>query len=50
VAPVVSDARKVMMATTATSARPEIELRGTSGDSKRGKESVGTRNGVENLP
>jgi hypothetical protein len=35
-APTVSDARNVMMPTTATSARPEIELRGTIGDSKRG--------------
>src|SRR5262249_13446182 len=50
VAPVVSDARKVMMATTATSARPEIELRGTSGVSKRGSESAGIRSGVENFP
>jgi hypothetical protein len=39
-----------MMATTATSARPEIELRGTSGVSKRGSESAGIRNGVENFP
>src|SRR5690349_7991281 len=31
-APVVIEARKVMMATTATSARPEIEARGTIGD------------------
>src|SRR3981081_93940 len=30
--PVVIDARKVMMATTATSARPAIEARGTIGD------------------
>jgi hypothetical protein len=35
-APMVSDARNVMIATTAMSARPEIELRGTSGVSKRG--------------
>src|SRR4029453_18263981 len=42
-APVVSDARKVMMATTATSARPEIELRGTRGVSKRGNGSTGAR-------
>ena len=35
-APVVSEARNVMMATTAINARPEIELRGTSGVSKRG--------------
>ena len=41
-APVVSEARKVMMATTATSARPEIELRGTSGVSKRGGGTAGT--------
>src|SRR3954468_20810318 len=33
--PVVIDARKVMMATTATSARPEIEARGTIGDMLR---------------
>ena len=33
-APVVSDARKVIIATTATSARPEMELRGTNGVSK----------------
>src|SRR5450756_2212494 len=33
--PVVIDARKVMMATTATSARPEIEARGTTGDRLR---------------
>src|SRR5664279_3783143 len=36
-APVVSEARNVMMATTAINARPEIELRGTSGVSKRGR-------------
>src|SRR5215471_1860319 len=35
-APVVSEARKVMMATTATRARPEIVARGTIGVSKRG--------------
>src|SRR3954447_5165172 len=34
-APVVIEARKVMMATTATSARPEIEARGTIGDMMR---------------
>src|ERR1700716_3200 len=34
-APVVIDARNVMMATTATSARPEIEARGTIGDMLR---------------
>ncbi len=34
-APVVSEARKVMIATTATSARPEIEARGTTGDRLR---------------
>src|SRR4051794_39214616 len=33
--PVVIEARKVMMATTATSARPEIEARGTIGDMLR---------------
>src|SRR5438270_1094958 len=35
--PVVIDARKVMMATTATSARPEIEARGTLGDRLRAR-------------
>src|SRR6185369_14655185 len=34
-APVVIEARNVMMATTATSARPEIEARGTIGDRLR---------------
>src|SRR6476469_1741416 len=34
-APVVMEARNVMMATTATSARPEIEARGTIGDMLR---------------
>src|SRR5919201_2683936 len=34
--PVGSDARKVMMAITATSARAEIDARGTIGASKRG--------------
>src|SRR5580692_12404024 len=33
--PVVIEARNVMMATTATSARPEIEARGTIGDRLR---------------
>src|SRR5882724_8249244 len=33
--PVVIEARKVMMATTATSARPEIDARGTIGDKLR---------------
>src|ERR671934_2896714 len=33
--PVVMEARNVMMATTATSARPEIEARGTIGDMMR---------------
>ena len=42
-APVVSEARNVMMATTAISARPEIELRGTSGVSKRGSGPPGMR-------
>lgn len=32
-----------MMATTATSARPEIELRGTRGVSNRGIGSIGAR-------
>src|SRR5580700_8777151 len=36
-APVVIDARKVMMATTATSARPAIEARGTIGDRLRAR-------------
>src|ERR1700675_2141609 len=35
--PVVIDARKVMMATTATSARPAIEARGTIGDRLRAR-------------
>ncbi len=35
-APVVSETRKVMMATTAIKARPEIDWRGTSAPSKRG--------------
>src|ERR1700694_520105 len=35
--PVVIDARKVMMATTATSARPAIEARGTIGDTLRAR-------------
>src|SRR5664279_1202403 len=45
-APVVSEARNVMMATTATRARPEIELRGTSGVSKRGSGPPGMRGGA----
>src|ERR1700685_850104 len=36
-APVVIEARKVMMATTATSARPAIEARGTIGDRLRAR-------------
>src|SRR6202035_4940189 len=36
-APVVIEARNVMMATTATSARPEIEARGTIGDRLRAR-------------
>src|ERR1700742_3062356 len=36
-APVVIEARNVMMATTATSARPEIEARGTIGDMMRAR-------------
>src|SRR6202012_3953627 len=36
-APVVIEARKVMIATTATSARPEIEARGTIGDEMRAR-------------
>src|ERR1700742_364549 len=36
-APVVIEARKVMIATTATSARPEIEARGTMGDRLRAR-------------
>src|SRR5258708_35948697 len=35
--PVVIDARNVMMATTATSARPAIEARGTIGDKLRAR-------------
>src|ERR1700726_934782 len=35
--PVVIDARKVMIATTATSARPAIEARGTIGDRLRAR-------------
>src|ERR1039458_9588261 len=35
--PVVTEARKVMMATTATSARPAIEARGTIGDRLRAR-------------
>src|SRR6185312_2841738 len=35
--PVVTDARNVMMATTATSARPAIEARGTIGDMLRAR-------------
>src|ERR1700674_2073007 len=35
--PAVMDARKVMMATTATSARPAIEARGTIGDRLRAR-------------
>jgi hypothetical protein len=48
---VVNDTRKVMIATTATSARPEIELRGTSAVSKRGSRgSTDSRIGAPNLP
>src|SRR6202012_2205506 len=36
-APVVIEARKVMIATTATSARPEIDARGTMGDRLRAR-------------
>jgi hypothetical protein len=39
-----------MMATTATSARPEIELRGTSGVSKRGSFPPGMRGVAVNSP
>src|SRR5262249_60865993 len=35
--PVVSEARNVMMATTATNARPAIEARGTMGDRLRAR-------------
>src|SRR5450755_798523 len=35
--PVVAEARNVMMATTATSARPAIEARGTIGDKLRAR-------------
>src|SRR5262245_11770151 len=44
-APMVSDARKVMMAMTATSARPAIESIGTIGISARGLASVGPVSG-----
>src|SRR4051812_22077952 len=44
-APVVIEARNVIMATTATSARPEMEFRGTSGVSKRGSGKPGARGG-----
>ena len=47
-APVVSDARNVMMATTAISALPEMELRGTRGVSKRGLPPPGKRAGAVN--
>src|SRR5262249_55339169 len=43
-APVVNDTKNVMIATTATRARPEIELRGTSAVSNRGMGSLGSRN------
>src|SRR6201994_1387741 len=36
-APVVIEARKVMIATTATSARPEMEARGTMGEEMRAR-------------
>src|ERR1700716_3186181 len=55
-APVVMDARKVMMATTATSARPAIEARGTIGDRLRalggtcGRSSPRSTNGACSLP
>src|ERR1700709_1045963 len=39
-APVVIDARNVMMATTATSARPAIEARGTIGDRLRARAGI----------
>ena len=39
-APVVTEARKVMMATTATSARPEIDARGTIGDRLRARRQL----------
>ena len=41
--PVVIEARKVMMATTATSARPWIEARGTIGDMLRALAGSGGR-------
>ena len=47
-APVVSEARKVMIDTTATSARPATELRGTIGVSTRGKSPGGGRAGAAN--
>src|SRR5581483_3549374 len=45
-APVVSEARNVMIATTAISARPAMVLRGTSGVSKRGNAPPGMRGGA----
>ena len=45
-APVVSEARKVMMATTATRARPAIVACGTMGVSKRGSASSGVAAGA----
>src|SRR5262249_34887728 len=45
-APVVSEARNVMIATTATSALPAIELRGTIGVTTRGKLPGGGRAGA----
>src|SRR6185503_20123205 len=45
-APVVSEARKVMMATTATRARPAIVACGTIGVSKRGNDSADSASGA----
>src|SRR3954470_18547249 len=55
-APVVIDARNVMMATTAISARPAIEARGTIGDKLRafigtcGRSCPRSINGSRSLP
>src|SRR3982074_1712677 len=47
-APVVSEARKVMMATTATSARREAVACGTSGVAKRGTGTAASVPGASN--
>src|SRR5581483_7214157 len=48
-APEVKEARNVMMATTARSARPEIVACGTIGDSKRGPATAGAAAGAGSL-